>query len=73
MLMLLSVVDAGLAALYFGLPRGERELLADLAVPAGYQPIGAVALGWPDGEDRPSPSLARGHRPADEVIHRGRW
>jgi nitroreductase len=73
MLILLSVVDAGLGALYFGLPGGERALLADLGVPAGYEPIGAVAIGWPDGEDRPSPSLARGHRPTDEVLHRGRW
>jgi nitroreductase len=73
MLMLLSAVDNGLGALFFGLDRGEPELLADLGVPDGYQPIGAVALGYPDGNDRPSPSLARGHRPAGEVIHRGRW
>jgi nitroreductase len=73
MLILLSVVDAGLGALFFGLPGGERELLADLGVPSGYEPIGAVAVGWPDAEDRPSPSLARGRRPSEEVIHRGRW
>jgi nitroreductase len=73
MLILLAAVDAGLGALFFGLPGGEEELLADLGVPTGYMPIGAVALGWPDGADRPSPSLARGHRPADDVIHRGHW
>ena len=44
MLMLLTAVDAGLGALFFGLAQGERELLAALGVPAGYQPIGAVAL-----------------------------
>lgn len=73
MLILLSAVDAGLGALFFGLPGGEQELLADLGVPHGYEPIGAVALGWPDGADRPSSSLARGHRPPDEVVHRGHW
>ena len=37
-----------------------------------YSPIGAVALGWP-APDEPSPSLARGRRPLDDVVHRGRW
>ena len=73
MLMLLAAVDVGLGALFFGLPQGERALLAELGVPSSYEPIGAVALGWPDADYRPSPSLARGHRPAGEVIHRGRW
>jgi nitroreductase len=73
MLMLLSAVDAGLGALFFGLARGEQELLADLGVPPGYRPIGAMALGWPAADDRPSPSLARGHRPVEEVVHRGGW
>lgn len=73
MLILLSAVDAGLGALFFGLQGGGHRVLADLDVPSGYEPIGAVALGWPDGEDHPSPSLARGHRPAADVIHRGGW
>jgi nitroreductase len=71
MAMLLTAVDAGLGALFFGLDHGEEELLTALGVPGGYTPIGAIALGWPDGNDRPSPSLARGHRAS--VIHRGRW
>jgi nitroreductase len=72
MLVLLTASDAGLGALFFGIFRGERELLEALGVPEGYQPIGAIALGWP-APDRPSPSLKRGHRPAEEVIHRVRW
>jgi nitroreductase len=72
MLMLLSATDAGLGALFFRIRHGEAVLLDALRVPGGYQPIGAVALGWP-APDRPSPSLARGRRPADEVIHRGGW
>ena len=72
MLILMTAVDAGLGALFFGMVRGEQELLDALGVPASYEPIGAVALGWP-APDRPSPSLKRGHRPAEQVIHRGRW
>lgn len=72
LLILLTASDAGLGALFFGIFQGERELLEALGVPDGYQPIGAIALGWP-APDRPSPSLKRGHRPAEDVIHRGRW
>ncbi len=73
MLILLSAVDAGLGALFFGLRQRDDELMAALGVPSGYRPLGAVALGWPDGEDRPSASLARGHRPVESVVHWGRW
>jgi nitroreductase len=73
MLMLLSVVDGGLGALFLHINHGRQQLLSALGVPPGYEPIGAIAVGYPDGNDRPSPSLARGHRSADDVVHRGRW
>lgn len=73
MLILLSAVDAGLGAHFFGLNHADDALMAALGVPDGYRPIGAVALGWADGQDRPSPSLARGHRPVEAVVHRSRW
>ncbi len=73
MLVLLAAVDAGLGALFFGIFRGERELLAELGVPPGYQPIGAVAIGHPADDDRPSASVARGRRTLQDVVHRGRW
>jgi nitroreductase len=73
MVMLLSSVDAGLGALFFGLRQRDDEVRQALGIPARYQPLGAVALGWPDGKDRPSASLARGRRPPEEVVHRGRW
>lgn len=72
MLGLLAAVDEGLGALFMGIFRGEAELVAALGIPDGRRPIGAVVLGWP-APDRPSPSAARGRRPAAEVIHRGRW
>jgi nitroreductase len=73
MLILLSAVDAGLGALFTGLNHHDDDLTAALGVPSGLRPIGAVILGWPDDQDRPSPSLARGHRARESVIHRGRW
>jgi nitroreductase len=73
LLILLAAVNEGLGALLFDVHHGRQALLADLDVPGGYEPIGAIAIGYPDGHDRPSPSLTRGHRPEADVIHRGRW
>jgi nitroreductase len=72
MAMLLTAVDEGLGALFFGIFDGLPALRAAFGLPGEWHPIGAMALGWP-APDEPSPSLARGRRPADEVIHRGRW
>ena len=73
MLLLLAAVDAGLGALFFAIFRGEDDVLADLGVPEDHRPLGAVALGHPAADDRPSASLARGRRPLSEVVHRGGW
>lgn len=73
MILLLAAVDEGLGALFFALPDGGDALLADLGVPPELHPIGAVALGHPAGDDRPSSSLARGRRPLHQVVHRGGW
>ncbi|MDQ1373448.1 MAG: hypothetical protein QOJ09_786 [Actinomycetota bacterium] len=71
--ILLTAVDAGLGALFFGIFTGEDALLASLGVPDGYRPIGAIALGHPLPGERSRPSLRSGRRPSDQVIHRGRW
>lgn len=73
MLLLLAAEHEGLGALFFGLFRAEHEILAAFGVPGGMRPIGAVALGHPDGEDRPSSSRARGRRHLDDYVHLGRW
>ena len=73
LLVLLTAVDEGLGALFFGIPSRHDELRAALGYPAGYRPIGAIAVGWPDPADIPSPSLERGRRPAAEVVHFGGW
>jgi nitroreductase len=74
LLMLLTAVDAGLGALFFGIPPDKIELFHQaFGVPPEYHPIGTIAVGYAKAGDRPSPSLERGHRPENEVIHRGRW
>ncbi|MGI8777005.1 MAG: nitroreductase family protein [Acidimicrobiales bacterium] len=71
LLVILTAVDEGLGALFFGVsdPVGLR---AEFAIPDSYAPVGAIAVGYAR-PDRPSLSLARGRRPLDEVVHRGRW
>jgi nitroreductase len=71
LLMLLTAVDAGLGALFFGVFEPERFRSA-FGVPDAYSPVGALAVGYPL-PDEPSPSLTRGRRPLDAVVHRGRW
>ena len=71
LLMLLTATDAGLGALFFGV-FGAGALRAEFGVPTAFEPVGAMAVGHPLPNE-PSPSLARGRRPAAEVVHRGRW
>jgi nitroreductase len=73
LLMLLTTVDHGLGACFFGIPPSRTAFFRDaFGVPGEYAPIGAISLGYP-APDRKSPSLARGRRSVDEVVHRSRW
>jgi nitroreductase len=71
LLMLLTAVDEGLGALFFGIFKAS-EFRAAFGVPDEYVPIGAIALGYP-APDEPASSLKRGRRPVADVVHRGRW
>src|SRR5947209_11164768 len=71
LLMVLTAVDLGLGALFFGVFEVAR-FRAAFGVPDAYTAVGAVAIGYPL-PDEPSPSLGRGRRPLDAVVHRGRW
>lgn len=70
--LLLGAVDAGLGACFFGLFDHEPTVLAALGVPDGWRAVGTVAVGHP-APSEPGRSVARGRRPLDEVLHRGRW
>ncbi|MBE1485460.1 nitroreductase family protein [Plantactinospora soyae] len=73
LLMLLTAVDEGLGACFFGIPPERTESFRDeFGVPGEFMPIGALTIGYPAPDHR-SPSLRRGRRPVDEVVHRGRW
>jgi nitroreductase len=74
LLMLLTAVDEGLAACFFGVPPERVAALREaFGVPVAYTPIGCVSVGYAGSEDTRSPSLRRGRRGLDEVVHRGRW
>ena len=73
MILLLSVVDEGLGALFFGLRGAPEDLRATFGIPPEWDAIGAVAIGWPEEDRGPVGSAVRGRRPVDEVVHRGRW
>jgi len=73
LLMLLTAVDEGLGACFFGIPPERTDTFRDaFGVPAAYTPIGALTVGY-RAPDRRSPSLKRGRRTVDQVVHRGRW
>ena len=74
LLMLLTAVDEGLGACFLGVPAERVDAFrAAFGVPAEFRPVGCVSIGYPGDDDRRSPSLRRGRRGVEEVVHRGRW
>lgn len=74
LLMLLTAVDEGLGACFFGVPAERVDALREaFGVPATHRPVGVVSVGYPGTGDRRSPSLRRGRRGVGDVVHRGRW
>jgi nitroreductase len=73
LLMLLTAVDAGLGACFFGVPPERRaDVLEALGAPGNRHIVGVVSVGHA-APDRRSPSLRRGRRAVDEVAHDGRF
>ncbi len=71
MSMLLTAVDAGLGACFFGIPRSTYpSFRSTFEVPESFTPIGAVSFGY---SDEPPRDLRVRRRPSDEVIHWNRW
>src|SRR5487761_1591097 len=72
LLILLTVVDEGLGALYFGIvPEAVGPFREAFGVPEEHEPIGAIAIGH-NAEAAPR-DLRDRRRPAQDVIHNGRW
>ncbi|MDX1665308.1 MAG: nitroreductase family protein [Candidatus Promineifilaceae bacterium] len=71
MILLLAVVNEGLAAAFAG--AHDLNALRDLlGIPPDVTPVGVIPIGYP-AEDKRSPSLKRGRRGWDEVVHYERW
>jgi nitroreductase len=72
LLILLTAVDEGLAALYFGITQEDvRAFREEFGVPDDHEPIGAIAIGY-SAQTAPRDLRAR-RRPARDMIHYGRW
>jgi nitroreductase len=71
LLALLTAVDAGLGALFFGVSRPD-DLRAEFGIPDRFTAVGTVAVGFALPHE-PSSSLARGRRSSADVVHRGHW
>jgi nitroreductase len=71
LLMLLTAVDAGLGACFFGLPEHRIDAYrAEFGVPPQFKPIGAISVGY---SDEPPRDVRARRRPTADVVHRGRW
>ena len=69
----LTAVNEELGSCFIGLPVATIPAFKTaFGVPEEYTPIGALTVGY-RAADKRSPSLRRGHRPVDEVVHHGRW
>jgi nitroreductase len=70
-LILLAAVNEGLAGAFVGVwdQKGLQELLG---IPEHFLPIGVAMIGH-GAPDKKSPSLKRGRRTLEDVLHRDRW
>jgi nitroreductase len=73
LMILLTAVDLGLGALFFGIFQGHEALMAALGVPKGYRPIGAIAVGHPTPGERSRPELPTGRRHLHDVVKWEHW
>jgi nitroreductase len=78
LLMLLTAVDAGLGACFFGMPIDRVDSYrAAFGVPEEFRPIGAISIGYPDEADVDLDRVRRRvdarRRSEADTVHRGRW
>lgn len=72
LLVLLTVVDEDLGAVFIGLTN-EQCVRKNFTIPNDYKPIGAILIGYPAPHDTPSPSLKRGRRTKEKILHYNRF
>jgi len=74
MILLLGVVNEGLAAGFAGIPTVENiaEVKRLLHIPDDVTPVGVIPIGH-RAQDVPSPSLKRGRKPQAEYVHHEQW
>jgi len=71
LLMLLTAVDAGLGACFFGIPKDRVDSYrAAFDVPSQFYPIGVISVGY---SDEPPRDLSSRREPTEQIVHRGRW
>jgi nitroreductase len=75
LLILLTAVDEGLGACFFGIPpEHEAATRTAFAIPDDVDPVGAITLGHRLPDESPSGSpTKRQRRDQADVVHRGRW
>jgi len=71
LLMLLSAVDAGLGACFFGIPAERVNAFREaFDVPPQFNPIGAISIGY---SNEPPRDLTKWRKAPSETVYRGRW
>ena len=71
LLVLLTAVDDGLGACFFGIPINRIDAVREtFGVPERFRPIGGITVGYPD---EPARDVSGRRRPVDQVVHRGHW
>lgn len=75
LMMLLTAVDEGLGACFFGImPELLAPLRDEFGIPEDYSPIGAISVGYRSPDEPPqSNRVSERRRAPDDVIHRGQW
>ena len=76
LLILLTAVDEGFGACFFGIPPERLHAFREaFGVPGDHHPIGAITVGRPAprGERASGSPARRERRPLDDVVHRSRF
>lgn len=74
LLILQTVVDAGLGACFFGIPLEKLDAVrAEFRIDPAFDPIGVLTIGHRADGGTAGSAVRRQRKPLDEVVHRGSW